>query len=75
MTKTLIKLDLLVYIIFSLLTFVGGVLLITSEYEGSSNSKNVNEALTYLGGFVLFIGIVCCVATFIKIKDTQFKKH
>lgn len=73
--KTLIKLDLLVYIIFSLVTFIGGVLMITSEHKASPNSKNVNEALTYLGGFVLLIGIACCIVTFIKIKNTTFKNH
>ena len=71
--KTLIKLDLLVYIIFSIVTFIGGILLITSSYEASPNSKNVNEAMTYLGGFVLLIGIACCIVTFIKIRDTNFK--
>lgn len=71
--KTLIKLDLLVYSIFSLGTFIGGILLITSAYEGSPTSKNIGEALIYLGVFVLLIGIACCVVTFIKIKDATIK--
>ncbi len=75
MMKTLIKLDVLVYIIFSLATFLGGIVLITSNYEASPASKNVNEAMMYLGGFVLLIGIVCCIVTFIKIRDTDFKDH
>ena len=75
MMKTLIKLDVLVYVIFSIVTFIGGILLITSSYEAFPNSKNVGEALTYLGGFVLLIGIACCIATFIKIRDTNFKDH
>ena len=73
--KTLIKLDLLVYIIFGIATFVAGILMITSSYEGSPNSKNVGEALSYLGGFVLFIGIACCIFTFIKINNTNFKDY
>jgi|GEM_PF-5252818 len=73
--KTLIKLDLLVYIIFSIATFVGGILMITSNYEALSTSKNMSQALTYLGVFVLLIGIACCIVTFIKIRDTKFKYH
>ncbi len=71
--KTLIKLDILVYILFSIATFVGGIVMITSDYQGSQGSNNVGDALTYMGGFVLFIGIACCIVTFIKIKNTRFK--
>ncbi|WP_432410267.1 hypothetical protein [Rasiella sp. SM2506] len=71
----MIKLDLLVYIILSITTFIGGILLITSNYQASPNSKNIEDALTIFGGFVLLIGIACCIVTFIKIKDTKFKDH
>jgi zinc transporter ZupT len=73
--KTLIKLDLLVYIVISLATFLGGILMITAERDISPTSKNMDEALTYLGIFILLIGIVCCIVTFIKIRDTNFKDH
>lgn len=73
--KTLIKLDLLVYIIFSIAAFVGGILMITTDYEGSPNSKNIGEALTVFGGFILAIGIISCIVTFMKIRDTNFKDH
>ncbi|MAZ71735.1 MAG: hypothetical protein CMC70_01180 [Flavobacteriaceae bacterium] len=72
--KTLIKLDILVYILFSITCFIGGIVLITSNYEVTSTSKNVREAFTVLGGFVLLISIACCIVTFIKIKNTNFEK-
>ncbi|MAK35895.1 MAG: hypothetical protein CMC15_06940 [Flavobacteriaceae bacterium] len=72
LTKILIKLDLLVYVIFSLATLIGGILMVTVEYEPSGSSKNVSEVFSFLGAFLLFIGVACCIATFIKIRNTKF---
>ncbi|QIE60771.1 hypothetical protein G5B37_14765 [Rasiella rasia] len=73
--KILIKLDLLCYAIYSLATVICGLVMISAELEVSKNSKNLAEALPYIGGFVLFIGIACCIVTYIKIRDTNFEDY
>lgn len=75
MMKTLIKIDVLAYIIMSLVAFIGGLYLITRTHETVSTGKNVEEMFMWLGGFALLIGLGGFVVTYIKIKDTYFIKQ
>ena len=68
--KVLLKIDLAVYVIFSLGMFILGIMMVTSDRDVTSTSKNLNEGFQFLGWFTLSISIILCVVTYLKIQST-----
>jgi len=73
-TSSLVKADLIVYLLSGIVLLVGGMYALSQDELSRSGAKNLEAMKVYGGIFLVLVGTAILVLGYIKARDTFNKK-